>query len=84
MPRPQFTLRALLVAMLVVAAFLGGLQFGQRREKQRRRLQEEGELAEYGQEGATIHISYSYPDKPKDGAVRPINRIIHRLAPRED
>ncbi|HWB08278.1 MAG TPA: hypothetical protein VG826_03600 [Pirellulales bacterium] len=25
MPRPQFTLRALLVAMLVVAAFLGGM-----------------------------------------------------------
>ena len=25
MPRPQFTLRALLVAMLVVAAFFGGM-----------------------------------------------------------
>jgi hypothetical protein len=27
MPRPQFTLRALLVAMLVVAAFFGGIRF---------------------------------------------------------
>jgi len=34
MPRPQFTLRALLVAMLVVAAFFGGIQF--KRERRRR------------------------------------------------
>ncbi|HVX10889.1 MAG TPA: hypothetical protein VHC22_06895 [Pirellulales bacterium] len=27
MPRPQFTLRALLVAVLVVGAFLGGIYF---------------------------------------------------------
>ncbi|HWB14579.1 MAG TPA: hypothetical protein VG826_35470 [Pirellulales bacterium] len=33
MPRPQFTLRALLVAMLVVAAFFGGIRF----ERERRR-----------------------------------------------
>jgi hypothetical protein len=35
MPRPQFTLRALLVAMLVVAAFFGGSQFGAKRERER-------------------------------------------------
>lgn len=35
MPRPQFTLRALLVAMLVVGAFFGGMRFGERREKAR-------------------------------------------------
>jgi hypothetical protein len=35
MPRPQFTLRALLVAMLVVAAFFAGIRF--ERERQRRR-----------------------------------------------
>ena len=34
MPRPHFTLRALLVAMLVVAAFCGGISF--ERERQRR------------------------------------------------
>ena len=33
MPRPQFTLRALLLLMLVVAAFFGGVRFG--REWQR-------------------------------------------------
>jgi len=35
MPRPQFTLRALLVAMLVVGAFFGGAVFGTKRERQR-------------------------------------------------
>jgi hypothetical protein len=35
MPRPQFTLRALLVAMFVVAAFFTGAEFGARREQQR-------------------------------------------------
>jgi hypothetical protein len=34
MPRPQFTIRALLVAMLVVAAFFAGIRF--ERERQRR------------------------------------------------
>jgi hypothetical protein len=34
MPRPQFTIRALLVAMLVSAAFFGGVRF--ERERQRR------------------------------------------------
>lgn len=33
MPRPQFILRALLVAMLVVAAFLGGIHFERERQK---------------------------------------------------
>jgi hypothetical protein len=33
MPRPQFTLRALLVAMLVVGAFFGGFAAGQRHER---------------------------------------------------
>lgn len=33
MPPPQFTLRALLVAMLVVAAFFGGIRFERERRK---------------------------------------------------
>jgi hypothetical protein len=33
--RFQFSLRALLVAMLVVAAFFGGSQFGAKRERER-------------------------------------------------
>lgn len=33
MPRPQFTLRALLVAMLIVAAFFGGMAVQRQREK---------------------------------------------------
>lgn len=37
MPRPQFTLRALLVAMLVVAAFFGGIRF----ERERRRREDD-------------------------------------------
>ena len=37
MRRPQFTLRTLLVAMLVVAAFFGGIHF----ERERRRCREE-------------------------------------------
>ena len=36
-PRPQFTLRALLVTMLVVAAFFGGIRF----ERERRRRADE-------------------------------------------
>jgi hypothetical protein len=35
MRRPQFTLRALLVAMLAVACFFGGMAAGERRERQR-------------------------------------------------
>ncbi|HWB07691.1 MAG TPA: hypothetical protein VG826_00500 [Pirellulales bacterium] len=40
MPRPQFTLRALLVAMLVVGAFLGGVELGAKRgaEREQQRL----------------------------------------------
>jgi hypothetical protein len=34
MRRPQFTLRALLVAILIVAAFFGGVRF----ERERRRI----------------------------------------------
>ena len=34
MPRPQFTLRALLVLILAVACFFGGVRF----EKERRRM----------------------------------------------
>lgn len=34
MPRPQFTLRALLVAMLVMAAFFAGVRVGAKREQQ--------------------------------------------------
>jgi hypothetical protein len=33
MPRPQFTLRALLMAMLVVAAFFGGMAWQKRLDK---------------------------------------------------
>jgi hypothetical protein len=33
MHRPQFTLRALLVLMLVVCAFLGGIHIGRQRQK---------------------------------------------------
>ncbi|HWB08782.1 MAG TPA: hypothetical protein VG826_30305 [Pirellulales bacterium] len=40
MPRPQFTLRALLVAMLVVAAFFAGVHF----ERERQRRVDEAEL----------------------------------------
>jgi hypothetical protein len=35
MPRPQFTLRALLVATLVVGAFFGGREIGVRGERKR-------------------------------------------------
>ena len=41
MPRPQFTLRALLVAMLIVAAFFGGVRY----ERERRR-REDAAIAE--------------------------------------
>ena len=57
MPRPQFTLRALLVAMLVVAAFFGGVEFGrvegQRRfEAERARLLREAmDMAEASRQG---------------------------------
>jgi hypothetical protein len=37
MPRPQFSIRTLLVAMLVVAAFFAGLRF----ERERRRHEDE-------------------------------------------
>ncbi|HVX11631.1 MAG TPA: hypothetical protein VHC22_10660 [Pirellulales bacterium] len=35
MPRPQFTLRALLVLVLVVGAFFGGIELGAKREQKR-------------------------------------------------
>ena len=41
MPRPQFTLRSLLVAMLVVAAFFGGIHF----ERERKRRDDEAARA---------------------------------------
>ena len=34
MPRPQFTIRTLLWLTLVVAAFLGGIAYGKRLERQ--------------------------------------------------
>lgn len=34
MPRPQFTLRALLVLMLAVACFFGGIRFERERQRQ--------------------------------------------------
>jgi hypothetical protein len=42
MPRPHFTLRVLLVAMLVVAAFLGGVRF----ERERRRRADQASQCE--------------------------------------
>jgi hypothetical protein len=36
--RPQFTLRALLVLMLVVAAFFGGVRLGRERQKREDQL----------------------------------------------
>ena len=41
MPRPQLTVRSLLWAMLVVAAFFGGVRF----ERERRRREEEYRLS---------------------------------------
>jgi|SRR6185437_4916842 len=79
--RFQFSLRALLVAMLVVAAFFGGTRVGEHCEKQRRRQQEDRELAEYGQVGPTVHINYSYPDKPMGGEPRIISKGIIQIAP---
>jgi hypothetical protein len=38
MPRPQFTLRALLVTMLVVAAFFGGMAMQRELDKPRSRM----------------------------------------------
>ena len=43
MPRPQYTLKTLLVAMLVVAAFFGGVRF--ERERRRRADEEAAALA---------------------------------------
>jgi hypothetical protein len=40
MPRPQFTLRALLVAMLVVAAFCGGTAWRRAEDQKRLRFLE--------------------------------------------
>lgn len=82
--RFQFSLKSLLAAVLVASVFLGGTRFGERRESQRRRLQEERELAEYGQVGPTIHISYSYPDKPKDGGTRKISELVTQIMPSDD
>ncbi|HWB14494.1 MAG TPA: hypothetical protein VG826_35040 [Pirellulales bacterium] len=42
MPRPQFTLRALLVLLLAVACFFGGIRF--ERERQRRADEAAAEL----------------------------------------
>jgi hypothetical protein len=51
MRRPQFTLRALLVAMLVVAAFFAGIRF----ERERRRREDEAAMP------AQLGVTY-YPD----------------------
>ena len=63
MKRPQFTLRALLVAVLVVAAFFAGIHF--ERERQRRadlemeRLASEAERARVMREAMAIQARLS-------------------------
>lgn len=59
MPRPQFTLRALLVLMLVVGCFFGGIRFERER---RRRADEAAESAAEGQRSKAIHLPLSGPE----------------------
>lgn len=65
--RFQFSLKALLAGVVVVASFLGGMRFGERREKNRRHQEELRELEKYGQVGATIRLEY--PDKSRPGQI---------------
>jgi hypothetical protein len=49
MPRPQFTLRALLVAMLVVGAFLAGMRLEcELLQRKRPWVYDDGNLVPYG------------------------------------
>jgi hypothetical protein len=62
MPRPQLTLRALLVAMLVVGAFFGGIRF--ERERQRRQDERRYELDLTG--GQSGFFSFEGPLRPDE------------------
>lgn len=78
MPRPQFNLRALLAAMLVVAAFCAGMVC----ERQRRQRAEQTEL-----EAMKLTIEYQlmpHPVKPgeqnrKWSDTSPIERVFPRV-----
>src|SRR5579863_2039514 len=63
MPRPQFTLRALLVLMLAVACFFGGIRFERERERreglERERLAFEAERAKLIEEMQATQLRLS-------------------------
>lgn len=65
--RFQFSLKTLFVGAVVAASFLGGMRFGERREKCRRHQEELHELEKYGQVGATVRLEY--PDKSGSGKI---------------
>ena len=63
MPRPQFNLRALLVLMLAVACFLGGIRF----ERERRRGVDKAAARHKGYVEPWLQIDLSNvpgPDEP--------------------
>lgn len=60
-PRPQFTLRALLAVMLVVAAFFSGAEFGPKQEHQRlqsERASLKAEAAEVKRSAAAVMAAH--------------------------
>jgi hypothetical protein len=63
MRRPQFSIRALLVAMLAAACFFGGIHF----ERERRRREDEAATAKAPTVPKPFLSSGSYPSPPRWG-----------------
>ena len=87
MSRPfQFSLRALLVSVLLVATFFGGMQFGERREKDRRDREEQAKLireqAERDREFEKLATQFM-DQEVKANAGKAIRRFVEEMKPEE-
>ena len=65
--RPQFTLRALLVAMLAAACFFGGIRYERerRRREEERAAQSAARTAQIGPKRGRIEDTYDKVDDPQ-------------------
>ncbi|HEV3340421.1 MAG TPA: hypothetical protein VG125_08690 [Pirellulales bacterium] len=84
--RFQFRLRALLGVVLLVATFLGGMRFGERREMGRRNREEQAkldqELAERDREVEKL-VAQFIEQEVKADAEKALRRFVLQLKPEE-
>ena len=77
MPRPQFTLRSLLVAILAVAAFFGGMQFERELERRRRKLLDSSDLQIQVPQGYVSFVNGKLAVTFPDGDSKPDKSAAH-------